>query len=147
MIVCHSRLGFGTRRRIGEKSKGLPEREERRKGKRLFFDTTEATNLLKIKDRVFEIGKNGLVFKRQLAPKCTPRSPFLPIRDPICACPGPNYRGLHGVSGFAILHPTDCGYPPNPHWGIILTPVGGLAGTVVGKLIPTGGWHDVYRAH
>jgi len=61
---------------------------KRRKGekeKRLFFDTTEATNLLKIKDRVFEIRKNELVFKRQLAPKCTPKSPFLPIPDPICA--------------------------------------------------------------
>ncbi len=40
-----------------------------------------------------------------------------------------------------------CGYPPNPHWGIILTPVGGLASAVIGALIPTGGWHDVYRAH
>jgi hypothetical protein len=39
-----------------------------------------------------------------------------------------------------------CGYPPNPHWGIILTPVGGLAGAVVGAAIRTGGWHDVYRA-
>jgi len=100
MIVCHSRPGFGTRRRIGGKSKGLPGREERRKAKRLFFDTTEATNLLKIKDRVFEKGKNELVFKRQLAPKCTPQSPFLPIPDPIFAWPGPNYRGLHGVSSF-----------------------------------------------
>jgi hypothetical protein len=50
MIVCSSRLGFGTRRGMGGKSKGLPEREERRKEKRLFFDTTEATNFLKIKD-------------------------------------------------------------------------------------------------
>jgi hypothetical protein len=105
MIVCHSRLGFGTKRRIGRKSKGLPEREERRKEKRLFFNTTEATILLKIKDRVFEKGKNGLVFMRPLAPKCSPKSPFLPVRDPICAWPGPNYRGLHGVSSFAILHP------------------------------------------
>jgi hypothetical protein len=88
----------GTRRRIGGKSKGLPEREERVKAKRLFFDTTEATNLLKIKDRVFEKGENELVFKRQLAPKCTPKSPFLPVRDSNWAWPGPNHRGLHGVS-------------------------------------------------
>ena len=40
----------------------------------------------------------------------------------------------------------NCGYPPNPHWGIILTPVGGLAGAVIGGLKPTGGWKDVYRA-
>ena len=40
-----------------------------------------------------------------------------------------------------------CGYPPNPHWGIILTSVGGLGGAIVGGLIPTGGWHDIYRAH
>jgi len=39
-----------------------------------------------------------------------------------------------------------CGYPPNPHWGYILTPVGGLAGAALGSLLPTGGWHDVYRA-
>jgi hypothetical protein len=72
----------GARRRIGGKSKGLPEGEERRKEKRLFFDTTEATILLKIKDRVFEKGENELVFKRQSAPKCTPKSPFLPIETP-----------------------------------------------------------------
>jgi len=40
-----------------------------------------------------------------------------------------------------------CGYPPNPHWGIILTPAGGLSGAVVGGVMPTGGWHDIYRAH
>jgi hypothetical protein len=39
-----------------------------------------------------------------------------------------------------------CGYPPNPHWGIILTPVGGLAGALIGAFIPTGGWREVYRA-
>jgi hypothetical protein len=39
-----------------------------------------------------------------------------------------------------------CGYPPNPHWGIILTPVGGLAGAIIGGVLPTGGWHDLYRA-
>jgi hypothetical protein len=40
-----------------------------------------------------------------------------------------------------------CGYPPNPHRAEALTPVGGLAGAAIGALIPTGGWHDVYRAH
>ena len=40
-----------------------------------------------------------------------------------------------------------CGYPPNPHWGIILTPIGGVAGAFVGALMPTGAWHDIYRAH
>jgi hypothetical protein len=39
-----------------------------------------------------------------------------------------------------------CGYPPNPHWGIILTPLGGLAGATIGSAVPTGGWNDVYRA-
>jgi hypothetical protein len=28
----------------------------------------------------------------------------------------------------------------------VLTPVGAIIGVVVGALIPTGGWHDVYRA-
>ena len=39
-----------------------------------------------------------------------------------------------------------CGYPPNPHWGIILPPVGALAGAVIGAVGPTGRWHEVYRA-
>jgi hypothetical protein len=78
---------------MGGKSKGPPEREERRKEKRLFFDTSEATILLKTKDRVFEKGKNELIFKRQLAPKCTPKSRFLQIRDLVCAWPGPHYGG------------------------------------------------------
>jgi hypothetical protein len=39
-----------------------------------------------------------------------------------------------------------CGYPPNPHWALIGTPVVGLAGAVIGAVIPTGGWHEVYRA-
>jgi hypothetical protein len=68
MLVCHSLPGVRTRRRMEGKSKGLPEREGWRKGKRLFFDTSEATNLLKIKDRIFEKGKNELLFKRKLAP-------------------------------------------------------------------------------
>jgi hypothetical protein len=37
MIVCHSRLGFGTRRGVGGKSKGLPEREEKEKTKKIVF--------------------------------------------------------------------------------------------------------------
>jgi hypothetical protein len=41
----------------------------------------------------------------------------------------------------------NCGYPPNPHRAEALTPVGGLAGAVIGTVVPTGGWHDVYRAH
>jgi hypothetical protein len=39
-----------------------------------------------------------------------------------------------------------CGYPPNPHRAEALTPVGGLAGAAIGAVIPTGGWHDLYRA-
>jgi len=41
----------------------------------------------------------------------------------------------------------NCGYPPNAHWVKVLTPLGGVGGFVVGALIPSGGWHDVYRAH
>jgi hypothetical protein len=82
MLVCHWLPGVRKRRRIEGKSKGLPEREGWRKAKRIVFDTTEATNLLKIKDRVFEKGENELVFKRKLASKCTPESRFLPILVP-----------------------------------------------------------------
>ena len=41
----------------------------------------------------------------------------------------------------------DCSGPPNPHYVKILTPGGGVAGAIIGGLLPTGGWHDVYRAH
>jgi len=37
--------------------------------------------------------------------------------------------------------------PPNPHWALIGTPVVGGAGALIGAVVPTGGWHDVYRAH
>ena len=40
----------------------------------------------------------------------------------------------------------NCGYPPNPHWGIILTAVGAYAGAAIGAVVPTGRWHEVYRA-
>ena len=42
---------------------------------------------------------------------------------------------------------TPCWGPMFPNLGKeVLTPLGALAGAVVGALIPTGGWHDVYRA-
>jgi hypothetical protein len=56
MLVCHSLPEVRRRRRLGGNSKGLPEREGRREEKRLFFDTNEATILLKTKDRIFEKG-------------------------------------------------------------------------------------------
>src|SRR5208337_1603407 len=37
--------------------------------------------------------------------------------------------------------------PPNPHWALIGTPVVGLAGALIGAVVPTGGWSDIYRAH
>jgi hypothetical protein len=40
----------------------------------------------------------------------------------------------------------NCGYPNNLRLLGILTPVGGLGGAIVGGSLPTGGWHDVYRA-
>ena len=40
-----------------------------------------------------------------------------------------------------------CSGPPNPHWSIILTPVGGLVGTAIGSAIPTRAWRDVYRTN
>lgn len=41
----------------------------------------------------------------------------------------------------------NCGYPPNPHWGIILTPGGFLAGTFIAAAVSRHAWRDVYRAH
>jgi hypothetical protein len=97
------------------KSKGLPEREGRRKEKRLFFDTSEATILLKTKVESFEKGQNELVFRNKFAPKCTPKSRFFPIRDLICTSRGPNYRGLHGVS--KLLQQTEIGGARLAAWG------------------------------
>jgi hypothetical protein len=76
------------------KSKGLAEREGWRKERRLFFGTTEATILLKIKDEVFANTKNELTSRPKLAPKCTPKPRFFPIPDLICAPKGPNYGRL-----------------------------------------------------
>jgi hypothetical protein len=53
------------------------------------------------------------------------------------------YRGRNCTEGPEF----GCGYPPNPHLAEGLTPAGGLAGAIVGGLVPTGGWHDVYRAY
>ena len=39
-----------------------------------------------------------------------------------------------------------CGYPPNPHWEIIGPLVVAPAGAVIGAVIPSGRWHEVYRA-
>jgi hypothetical protein len=89
-VVCHSLPGVRTRRRIEGKSKGLPEREGTGKEKRLFFDTSEATILLKIKVEYLENAQNKLICKRKLATKCTPKSRFLPIPDLICTPKGPN---------------------------------------------------------
>jgi hypothetical protein len=52
------------------------------------------------------------------------------------------YRGRNCTQGPEF----QCGYPPNPHLAEGLTPAGALAGAVVGAVIPTGGWHDIYRA-
>jgi hypothetical protein len=41
---------------------------------------------------------------------------------------------------------SECSPPPNLHRMSILTPVGGAGGAAIGAAIPTGGWHDVYRA-
>jgi len=40
----------------------------------------------------------------------------------------------------------NCGSPPNAHYVVVLTPVGLLAGAVIGAVVPTGRWHEVYRA-
>ena len=39
-----------------------------------------------------------------------------------------------------------CGYPPNPHWEIIGPSVVGLAGALIGAIIPTGTSRDIYRS-
>jgi hypothetical protein len=52
------------------------------------------------------------------------------------------YRYRNCTEGSAFF----CGDPSNLHLLEWLTPVGGLGGAIVGGILPTGGWHDVYRA-
>jgi len=47
----------------------------------------------------------------------------------------------HGCSGSGL---SSCIVPNAGK--IVLTPVGAVVGAVAGALIPTGGWHDMYRA-
>jgi len=55
---------------------------------------------------------------------------------------GPYYVQRNCTLGPAF----DCGSPPNAHYVAILMPVGVLAGAAIGAVVPTGGWHEVYRA-
>jgi len=80
------------------KTMGLAEREGRRKEKRLFFNTSEATILLKTKADHFEKDQNKSICRPKSPPKCTSKSRFLPILNLILTPKGPNCRGLHGVS-------------------------------------------------
>jgi len=40
----------------------------------------------------------------------------------------------------------ECGLPSNRDYVAVLAPVGVVAGAFIGALVPTGRWHDVYRA-
>lgn len=54
----------------------------------------------------------------------------------------PYYKERNCTEGPAF----NCGYPPNAHLLEVLTPVGAVAGGFIGAVLPTGGWHDLYRA-
>ncbi|HEY2015562.1 MAG TPA: hypothetical protein VGH38_18790 [Bryobacteraceae bacterium] len=49
------------------------------------------------------------------------------------------------VAGAGIDHSAKDSWFPNAG-KVVLTPIGMIIGTVVGVALPTGGWHDVYRA-
>jgi hypothetical protein len=50
--------------------------------------------------------------------------------------------------GAAVDHSSQNTIIPLHRWGIAVgTPLGGLLGAGGGALLPTGGWHEVYRAH
>jgi hypothetical protein len=80
---------------------------------------------------------------------------------------GHNHRARNAVIGTAVgagvglglgiayyLRPRNCtegpafgcAGPSNLDLAKILTPVGGMAGAAIGAALPTGGWHEVYRA-
>ncbi len=55
--------------------------------------------------------------------------------------------GLGLGGGLAADHAICTICPATPrYWALIGPPVVGLAGAAIGAVIPTGGWHDVYRA-
>jgi len=63
----------------------------------------------------------------------------------ICAAVGAG-AGL-GV-GAAADHSSQNTIIPLHHWGLAVgAPLGALLGAGGGALLPTGGWHDVYRVH
>jgi hypothetical protein len=109
------------------------------------------------------LSDDGITLRQAAGEQTLARKGILRVSQKI----GQNHRGRNaligtvvgGVAGLVIgLAPYmvqrnctegpafGCGYPPNPHLAEALTPVGGLAGVVVGGVIPTGGWHDLYRA-
>jgi hypothetical protein len=61
------------------KTIGLAEREGRGKEKRLFFDTVEATILLKTKEGHCKKGQKQTDLHAQISPKMPPKSRFLLI--------------------------------------------------------------------
>jgi hypothetical protein len=80
------------------KSIGLPEREGRRGKKDCFFDTSEATILLKTKDGCCQKGQKQTDLQAQISPKMHSKSAIFANLDLICASPGPNCRGLDSIS-------------------------------------------------
>lgn len=55
--------------------------------------------------------------------------------------------GVGAGAGLAVGAGVDCSTCWFPNLGKeVLTPLGALAGGVVGAVIPTGGWHEIYRA-
>jgi len=81
----------GTRESTGHASTGRKvcrKLKAAENGKRLFFNTNEASMLLKTKDDGFENTRNELGSGRSLAPKCTLNSRFLAVRDPLSPSPG-----------------------------------------------------------
>jgi hypothetical protein len=55
--------------------------------------------------------------------------------------------GLGLGGGLAADHAICTICPATPrYWALIGPPVVGLPGAAIGAVIPTGGWHDVYRA-
>jgi len=72
----------------GEVERSAEKGRQQRSGKGLFFNTTEASILLKTQAKCFENNKNGLASRGNSAPKCTPKSRLLPVRNPLSSPPG-----------------------------------------------------------
>ena len=156
---------FSTGTASGQDSKGGSSSWDNLKSLTPGQEVHVVTNNVKSYQGEFEsLSDGGITLRQATGEQTLARKDILRVSRKI----GQNHRGRNALIGMVVgagaglvvgLTPYmiqrnctegpafNCGYPPNPHRAEALTPAGGLAGAAIGAVLPTGGWHDVYRAH